>query len=148
MRGEVLPIGRGRVLVEGEDVAILSLGARLPTALLAAEQLESLGIGTTVADARFAKPIDKDLVRDLARNHAMLVTIEEGAMGGFGAHVLQYLANEGLLRPGLEIRTMTLPDVFQDHDDPAKQYAAAGLDAQSIVNLVAARIVKKARKHA
>ena len=147
-RGEVLAIGRGRVLVEGEDVAILSLGARLPTALLAAEQLESLGIGTTVADARFAKPIDKDLVRELARNHAMLVTIEEGAMGGFGAHVLQYLANEGLLRPGLEIRTMTLPDVFQDHDDPAKQYAAAGLDAQSIVNLVAARIVKKARKHA
>jgi 1-deoxy-D-xylulose-5-phosphate synthase len=147
-RGEVLPIGRGRVLVEGEDVAILSLGARLPVALLAAEQLDSLGIGTTVADARFAKPIDKDLVRELARNHAMLVTIEEGAAGGFGAHVLHYLANEGLLRPGLEIRTMTLPDVFQDHDDPVKQYAAAGLDAQSIVNLVAARIVKKARKHA
>jgi 1-deoxy-D-xylulose-5-phosphate synthase len=147
-RGEVLPIGRGRLLVEGEDVAILSLGARLEAALLAAEQLDSLGIGATVADARFAKPIDRDLVRDLARNHAMLITIEEGAQGGFGAHVLHYLANEGLLRPGLEIRTMTLPDIFQDHDDPAKQYAAAGLDAQSIVNLVAARIVKKARKHA
>jgi 1-deoxy-D-xylulose-5-phosphate synthase len=101
-----------------------------------------------VADARFAKPIDHDLVRELARNHAMLVTIEEGAMGGFGAHVLHFIANEGLLRPGLEIRTMTLPDIFQDHDDPARQYAAAGLDAESIVALVTTRIVKRSRKHA
>jgi len=147
-RGETLPIGRGRILAEGEDVAILSLGARLETSLLAAERLEAAGIGVTVADARFAKPLDKDLVRQLARNHALLVTIEEGAMGGFGAHVLQFLANEGLLRPGLDIRTMTLPDVFQDHDDPAKQYAAAGLDADAIVALVSSRIVKRARKQA
>ena len=147
-RGEILPIGRGRVLIEGEDVAILSLGGRLEASLLAAERLEASGIGVTVADARFAKPLDHDLIRQLARNHALLVTIEEGAMGGFGAHVLQYLANGGLLRPGLEIRTMTLPDVFQDHDDPAKQYAAAGLDADSIVALVSSRIVKRARKQA
>jgi 1-deoxy-D-xylulose-5-phosphate synthase len=147
-RGEILAIGRGRVLAEGEDVAILSLGSRLETALLAAAQLEASGIGVTVADARFAKPIDHDLVRQLARNHATLVTIEEGSIGGFGAHVLQFLANEGLLRPGLDIRTMTLPDIFQDHDDPAKQYRAAGLDADSIVALVASRIVKRARKQA
>jgi 1-deoxy-D-xylulose-5-phosphate synthase len=147
-RGEILPIGRGRVLVEGEDVAILSLGSRLETALLAAERLAASGIGVTVADARFAKPLDRDLVRQLARNHALLVTIEEGAMGGFGAHVLQFIANEGLLRPGLDIRTMMLPDVFQDHDDPTKQYATAGLDADSIVALVSSRIVKRARKQA
>jgi 1-deoxy-D-xylulose-5-phosphate synthase len=147
-RGEILPIGRGRILVEGEDVAILSLGARLETALIAAQRLEASGIGVTVADARFAKPIDRDLVRQLARNHALLITIEEGAMGGFGAHVLQFLANDGLLRPGLDIRTMALPDVFQDHDDPLKQYAAAGLDADSIVALVSSRIVKRARKQA
>jgi 1-deoxy-D-xylulose-5-phosphate synthase len=147
-RGEVLPIGRGRVLVEGEDVAILSLGARLECALLAAERLEATGIGVTVADARFAKPIDRELVRQLARNHALLVTIEEGAIGGFGTHALQYLANEGLLRPGLEVRTMTLPDVFQDHDDPAKQYRTAGLDAEGIVALVSSRILKRARKQA
>jgi 1-deoxy-D-xylulose-5-phosphate synthase len=147
-RGEILAIGRGRVLVEGEDVAILSLGGRLETSLLAAERLAASGIGVTVADARFAKPLDHDLVRQLARNHALLVTIEEGAMGGFGAHVLQFLANEGLLRPGLDVRTMMLPDVFQDHDDPTKQYATAGLDADSIVALVSSRIVKRARKQA
>jgi len=147
-RGEVLPIGRGRIMVEGEDAAILSLGARLETALLAAERLESLGIGVTVADARFAKPIDRELVRQLARNHALLITIEEGGIGGFGAHVLHFLANEGLLRPGLDVRTMTLPDVFQDHDDPAKQYRTAGLDADAIVALASSRIVKRARKQA
>jgi 1-deoxy-D-xylulose-5-phosphate synthase len=147
-RGEILPIGRGRIVAEGEDVAILSLGSRLETALLAAERLEASGIGVTVADARFAKPLDQDLIRQLARNHALLVTVEEGSMGGFGAHVLQFLANEGLLRPGLDIRTLMLPDVFQDHDDPAKQYAAAGLDADSIVALVSSRIVKRARKQA
>jgi 1-deoxy-D-xylulose-5-phosphate synthase len=147
-RSEVLPIGKGRILVEGEDVAILSLGTRLQTALEAQQRLAARGIGVTVADARFAKPLDTDLIRQLARHHALLVTIEEGAMGGFGAHVLQFLANEGLLRPGLEIRAMTLPDRFQDHDDSAKQYAVAGLDAESIVDLVAARIVKKARRQA
>jgi len=147
-RGEVLPIGRGRVILEGEDAAILSLGGRLEAALIAAERVAARGITVTVADARFAKPFDSDLVRQLVRNHAMLVTIEEGAMGGFGAHILQFLANEGLLRPGLEIRTMTLPDIFQDHDDPVKQYAEAGLDADSIARLVSARIVRKARKQA
>jgi len=147
-RGEILEIGRGRLLREGEDVAILSLGTRLESAFIAADRLSASRIGVTVADARFAKPFDRDLVEQLARHHRMLVIIEEGAMGGFGAHVLQYLANEQLLRPGLEIRSMTLPDVFQDHDDPAKQYAAAGLDADSIVNLIAARIVKKARLRA
>lgn len=147
-RGEVLAIGRGRVMREGNDVAILSLGARLAASLLAADRLAASGISATVADARFAKPIDRDLVRQLARHHAMLVTVEEGAMGGFGAHVLQFLANEGLLRPGLEIRTLTLPDIFQDHDDPAKQYATAGLDADGIAEVVETRIVKKLLKQA
>jgi 1-deoxy-D-xylulose-5-phosphate synthase len=147
-RGELLEIGRGRVLREGEDVAILSLGTRLEAALAAADRLALSGIGVTVADARFAKPFDRELVEQLARHHQLVVTIEEGAMGGFGAHILQFLANDGLLRPGLEIRSMTLPDIFQDHDDPAKQYATAGLDADSIFDLIAARIVKKARLRA
>ncbi|HWU25919.1 MAG TPA: 1-deoxy-D-xylulose-5-phosphate synthase [Rhizomicrobium sp.] len=147
-RGEILTIGRGRVLREGSDVAILTLGARLEAALFAAEMLGDVGIDATVADARFAKPFDQDLVKQLVRHHGMLVTVEEGSIGGFGAHILQYLANEGLLRPGLEVRTMSLPDIFQDHDDPAKQYAAAGLDADSIFNLIAARIANKNRRHA
>ena len=147
-QGEVLAIGRGRVVREGSDVAILTLGARLEAALVAAEMLSDVGIDATVADARFAKPFDRDLVKQLVRHHGMLVTVEEGAMGGFGAHVLQHLANEGLLRPGLEVRTMTLPDVFQDHDDPAKQDATAGLDADSIFNLIAARIANKTLRHA
>ncbi len=147
-RGEILPIGRGRVVREGSDVAILTLGARLEAALVAAEMLSDVGIDATVADARFAKPFDRELVKQLVRHHGMLVTVEEGAMGGFGAHVLQHLANEGLLRPGLEVRTMTLPDIFQDHDDPAKQYMTAGLDADSIFNLIAARIANKTLRHA
>jgi len=143
-RGEVLAIGRGRIVREGKEVAILSLGTRLGAALDAAALLRDQGISCTVADARFAKPLDEDLVRRLVRHHGMLVTVEEGAAGGFGAQVLHFLANEGLLRPGLEVRTMTLPDVFQEHDDPARQYETAGLAAGDIARLVAAHFVKKA----
>jgi 1-deoxy-D-xylulose-5-phosphate synthase len=128
-----LEIGRGRIVREGEVVAILSLGGRLTESLLAADRLQSMGLTTTVADARFAKPLDEDLIRRLAHEHAVFLTVEEGAIGGFGAFVLQYLAREGLLDRGLKIRTLTLPDVFQDHDKPELMYAAAGLDAQAIV---------------
>ena len=129
-----LEIGRGRIVREGEVVAILSFGARLTESLLAAERLQGMGLTTTVADARFAKPLDEDLIRRLAREHAVLITVEEGAVGGFGAFVLHFLAREGLLDRGLKIRTLTLPDVFQDHDKPELMYAAAGLDAQGIVD--------------
>ena len=147
-RGQVLAIGKGRIVREGDEVAILSLGTRLSASLAAAEFLATKGISCTVADARFAKPLDSDLVRRLARKHRLLITVEEGASGGFGSQVLHLLANEGLLRPGLEIRTMTLPDMFQDHDDPARQYALAGLDADGIAALVASHIVKKAMARA
>ncbi len=136
-RAEVLPLGKGRVLREGEDVAILSLGTRLADALAAAEMLSVQGISCTVADARFAKPIDRDLVRSLARHHRILVTIEEGSVGGFGSQVLHDLVHLDLLRGGLIVRTLTLPDRFQDHDDMARQYAEAGLDARSIARVVA-----------
>jgi 1-deoxy-D-xylulose-5-phosphate synthase len=140
-RGQVLAIGKGRIVREGADAAILSLGPRLAPALAAAELLDAEGVSVTVADARFAKPLDTDLIRRLARQHKLLVLIEEGAAGGFGAQVLTFLANEGLLRPGLEVRSLTLPDIFQDHDDPARQYEAAGLAAGDIVRLVAGRFV-------
>ncbi len=143
-RGDVLPIGKGRIVREGKEVAILSLGTRLGAALAAADQLRDQGIVCTVADARFAKPIDAELVRRLVRHHGMLVTVEEGAVGGFGSQVLHFLANEGLLRPGFEVRTMTLPDQFQEHDDPARQYETAGLAAGDIARLIAAHFVKKA----
>jgi 1-deoxy-D-xylulose-5-phosphate synthase len=143
-RGEVLAIGKGRIVREGKEVAILSLGTRLGAALAAADQLREQGIVCTVADARFAKPIDEDLVRRLVRQHGMLVTVEEGAAGGFGSQVLNFVANEGLLRPGFEIRTMTLPDQFQEHDDPARQYETAGLACSDIAGLIAAHFVKKA----
>ena len=132
-RGLPLPIGKGRIMREGTRVAILSLGTRLHEALLAADQLASLGLSTTVADARFAKPLDRDLVRRLAANHEVLITVEEGSVGGFGSFVLHQLAEDGLLDRGLKVRAMVLPDVFQDHDSPAKMYAAAGLDAQGII---------------
>jgi 1-deoxy-D-xylulose-5-phosphate synthase len=135
-RGEILPIGEGRVLREGKDVAILSVGTRLQPSLRAAEHLASRGLSCTVADARFVKPFDRALVRRLARGHAMLLTIEEGSVGGFGSQVLNYLANEDLMRPGLKVRTLMLPDLFQDQDDPEKQYAAAGLSAADIVRTV------------
>jgi 1-deoxy-D-xylulose-5-phosphate synthase len=132
-QGQPLPIGKGRILREGSRIAILSLGARLAEALKAAEELQARGLSTTVADARFAKPLDRELILRLARDHELLITIEEGATGGFGAHVLTLLAQEGALENGLKVRTMTLPDVFQEHDKPERMYAAAGLDAKGIV---------------
>jgi 1-deoxy-D-xylulose-5-phosphate synthase len=132
-RGEPLTIGKGRVIREGARVAILSLGARLGEALKAAEELAARGLSTTVADARFAKPLDRDLILKLARTHKLLITIEEGAAGGFGAHVLTLLSDAGALENGLKVRTMTLPDKFVDHDKPERMYAAAGLDAKGIV---------------
>jgi 1-deoxy-D-xylulose-5-phosphate synthase len=132
-RGIPLEIGRGRMLRQGSRIAILSLGTRLAEAMKAAEDLAARGLSTSVADARFAKPLDRDLVRALAETHEALVTIEEGSIGGFGSHVLGLLAEEGLLDKGLKIRTMTLPDVFQDHDKPDRLYAEAGLDARGIV---------------
>jgi 1-deoxy-D-xylulose-5-phosphate synthase len=135
-RGEVLPIGRGRVLREGVAVAILSLGTRLGAALKAADELAARGLPTTVADARFAKPLDEQLVGLLARHHELLVVLEEGAVGGFGASVLQYLAWNGLLDTGLKVRPMALPDRFLEHDSPAAQLAIAGLTHADIVRTV------------
>ena len=127
-----LEIGRGRIVREGTAVAILSFGTRLQESLKAADILAAHGVSATVADARFAKPLDHDLITRLAREHEALITVEEGAMGGFGAFVLQYLAGAGALDAGLKIRTLHLPDVFQDQDSPAAQYAEAGLDAEHI----------------
>ena len=131
--GEVLEIGKGRIIREGGTIALLSFGARLRECLNAAEDLAARGLSTTVADARFAKPLDHDLLRRLAAEHEVLVTIEEGAVGGFGSHVLQFLGADGLLDRGMKIRAMTLPDFFVAHDSPAKQYEAAGLTAPDIV---------------
>jgi len=132
-RGEPLPIGKGRVVREGSRIAILSLGARLGEALKAADELAARGLSTTVADARFAKPLDRDLILKLAAAHELLIIIEEGAAGGFGAHVLALLSEAGALDNGLKVRTMTLPDKFLDQDKPERMYAAAGLDAKGIV---------------
>ena len=132
-RGEVLEIGRGRVMREGTKIALLSLGTRLAECLTAAEELEAMGLSTTVADARFAKPLDRDLVLRLAREHEALITVEEGAVGGFGSHVLHLLATEGVLDAGLRIRPMVLPDIFIDQDKPAAMYDRAGLNAPHIV---------------
>ncbi len=134
--GRPLEIGKGRIMREGTTVALLSLGTRLGECLKAADQLATLGLSTTVADARFAKPLDHDLVRRLAQNHEVLLTVEEGAVGGFGSHVLQFLATEGLLDRGLKVRPMVLPDVFIEHDKPEKMYDAAGLNAPQIVKTV------------
>ncbi len=132
-RGVPLEIGKGRVVREGTAVAILSFGARLAECLKAAEELAARGLSTTVADARFAKPLDTDLVRRLAQDHEVMITIEEGAIGGFAAHVFQFLATEGLLDHGLKIRPMILPDRFVAHGTPAGMYEDAGLDTPSIV---------------
>jgi len=142
--GVALEIGKGRVLREGTAVAILSLGARLGEALKAADQLASMGLSATVADARFMKPLDRDLVARLAKEHEVLVTIEEGAVGGFSSHVLQYLAEAGLLDRGLKVRTMVLPDVFIDHDAPARMYERAGLAAPDIVKTALAALGRDA----
>ena len=130
---EPLEIGKGRIVREGTAVAILSFGTRLQESLLAADMLAARGLSATVADARFAKPLDVDLILRLAREHEALITVEEGAMGGFGAFVLQALAEHGALDRGLKVRTLTLPDTFQDHDKPEIMYAEAGLNADGIV---------------
>ncbi|ADJ22307.1 deoxyxylulose-5-phosphate synthase [Hyphomicrobium denitrificans ATCC 51888] len=134
--GEVLPIGKGRILREGSTVALLSLGTRLGEALKAADQLAALGLSTTVADARFMKPLDTDLIRQLAQNHEVLVTIEEGSIGGFGSHVLQYLSDNGLLDHGLKVRSKVMPDCFVDQDKPEVMCQKAGLSASGIVETV------------
>ncbi|HSR75890.1 MAG TPA: 1-deoxy-D-xylulose-5-phosphate synthase [Xanthobacteraceae bacterium] len=134
--GIPLEIGKGRILREGHKVALLSFGARLPECLKAADELAAYGLSATVADARFAKPLDVDLVLRLAREHEVLVTIEEGAIGGFGSFVLHGLAEAGMLDRGLKVRSMVLPDIFQDQDSPAAMYAKAGLDAKAIVSKV------------
>ncbi|WP_170003542.1 1-deoxy-D-xylulose-5-phosphate synthase [Pseudopontixanthobacter vadosimaris] len=138
---ERLPIGKGRVVKEGTKVALLSLGTRLAEAMKAAEQLEAKGLSTTVADLRFAKPLDTELIERLMRSHEVVVTVEEAAIGGLGAHVLTFasdngLTDGGLTDSGLKIRTMRLPDIFQDHDAPEKQYDEAGLNAPQIVDTV------------
>jgi 1-deoxy-D-xylulose-5-phosphate synthase len=132
-RGEVLPIGKGRIVREGTKVALLSYGTRLQESLKAADELGAKGLSTTVADARFCKPLDSDLVRRLAREHEVLITIEEGSIGGFATHVLNDLAHAGLLESGIKVRPMFLPDTFIDHDSPQKQYDVAGLNARHIV---------------
>ncbi|MES2068422.1 MAG: 1-deoxy-D-xylulose-5-phosphate synthase [Pseudomonadota bacterium] len=133
---ERLEIGKGRIVRQGHKVAILSLGTRLGEALRAAEALEARGLSTTVADLRFAKPLDEDLIRKLLTTHEVAVTIEEASVGGLGAHVLTFASDSGLIDAGLKLRTMRLPDLFQDQDKPEVQYAQAGLDADAIVDTV------------
>ena len=133
---QALEIGKGRMIREGKKVAILSLGTRLAEALKAADQLDAMGLSTSVADLRFAKPLDEALIRRLLTTHEVAVTIEEASIGGLGAHVLTLASDEGLTDAGLKIRTMRLPDRFQEHDKPEKQYAEAGLDAAGIVATV------------
>ncbi|MBT6385106.1 MAG: 1-deoxy-D-xylulose-5-phosphate synthase [Alphaproteobacteria bacterium] len=135
-RGEVLEIGKGRIVRQGSNastIALLSFGTRLTECELAAEDLGAHGISVTIADARFAKPLDVEMIRGLAQSHDVLITVEEGSGGGFSAQVLDMLASEGLLDVGLKVRPMHLPDTYQDHNNPAKQYAQAGLDAEAIV---------------
>ncbi|WP_040676967.1 1-deoxy-D-xylulose-5-phosphate synthase [Nitratireductor pacificus] len=147
-RGEVLAIGRGRVLREGSKVALLSLGGRLQDCLRAAEELDAAGLSTTVADARFAKPLDEALIRHLAREHEVLITIEEGSIGGFGSHVLNFLAHEGLLESGVKVRPMTMPDRFINHAKPERMIEDAGLDAAAIVRTVFAALGQHAERAA
>jgi 1-deoxy-D-xylulose-5-phosphate synthase len=132
-KGQILPIGKGRIIREGTKVAILSFGTRLKDACMAAEELGTRGLSTTVADARFCKPLDEDLIRRLAAEHEVLITIEEGSVGGFGSHVLQFLAVTGQLDNGPKVRPMVLPDRFIDHHKPEVQYDEAGLSAKHIV---------------
>ncbi len=137
---EQLEIGEGRIVRHGTKVALLSLGTRLAEALKAADQLDARGLSTTVADLRFAKPLDETLIRQLMASHEVIVTVEEGSIGGLGAHVLTMASDAGLLDAGLKIRTLRLPDLFQDHDSPDKQYDEAGLNAPQIVDTVLAAL--------
>lgn len=135
-RGEILEIGKGRVVKQGSKVALLSFGTRLADSLAAAEDLDAAGLPTTVADARFAKPLDHDLIRQLASHHEVLITIEEGSVGGFGSQVMQFLATEGLLDNGLKIRTLVMPDIWMEQAKPEVMNAKAGLDRAGIVQTV------------
>ncbi len=141
-----LAIGKGRIVREGTKIALLSLGTRLQESLKAADQLEAKGLSTTVADLRFAKPLDSELIRRLIATHEVVVTIEEGSIGGLGAHVLTLASDEGLTDGGLKIRTMRLPDVFQEHDAPDKQYDEAGLNAPDIVEVVLKALASQQRR--
>jgi len=143
-RGEIIEIGKGRILREGSKVALLGFGTRLQEALAAADELAASGLSTTVADARFAKPLDEELVRRLAQEHEVLITIEEGASGGFGTQVLQFLSREGLLDKGLKIRTLTLPDEYLHHGPQAKVLSQVGLDRRGIVNSVFSALGREA----
>jgi 1-deoxy-D-xylulose-5-phosphate synthase len=135
--GIPLEIGKGRIVRQGSKIALLSLGTRLGECEKAADELAAHGLSTTIADARFMKPLDVDLVLKLAREHDVLITVEEGSIGGFGSHVLQTLTDHGMLDSGmLRARAMILPDAFLDHDTPAAMYARAGLDSKNIVNKV------------
>jgi 1-deoxy-D-xylulose-5-phosphate synthase len=133
--GVPLEIGKGRILREGSKIAVLSLGGRLAESIKAVEALAARGLSSTLADARFAKPLDHDLIRRLVAEHEVLITIEEGSAGGFAAHVMQFMATEGLLDNGLRFRPMVLPDRFIDQDSPEKQYDQAGLNAGQIVTV-------------
>ncbi len=135
-RGQILEIGKGRVMKQGSKVALLSFGTRLADSLAAAEDLDAAGLSTTVADARFAKPLDHDLIRQLAAHHEILITIEEGSVGGFGSQVMQFLANEGLLDSGLKIRSLVMPDIWMEQAKPEAMNARAGLDRAGIVQTV------------
>ena len=143
-RGRVLEIGRGRVVREGADVALLSFGAHLSECLAAAEELEAAGVGVSVADARFARPLDTALIDQLMRHHAAVVTVEQGAQGGFGAHVLHHLANTGQLDGGVSLRTMTLPDRFIEHAAPDAMYRDAGLTRGDIVRVAREALARRA----
>ncbi len=135
-RGAILEIGKGRIVKEGSKIALLSFGNRLADCQFAAEDLDAAGLSTTVADARFAKPLDTELIRQLARHHEVLVTVEEGAIGGFGSHVIQYLSYQGLLDSGLRVRSLFMPDIFMDQAKPDAMVARAGLDRKGIVDAV------------
>ena len=143
-----LEIGKGRIVKQGADVAVLNFGARLGECLKAADMLAAKNIAITVADARFAKPLDEALVAQLLKDHSLVITIEEGASGGFGAHVLSYAANAGLIHDGAQLRVLTLPDSYQAHDTQDKMYAEAGLDAAHLVAQVEAWLGRAARSDA
>jgi 1-deoxy-D-xylulose-5-phosphate synthase len=147
-RGTALEIGKGRMVKQGTRIAILSFGTRLQDSLAAAAELDAAGLSTTVADARFAKPLDDELITQLARNHEVLITVEEGAVGGFGSHVLQFLATNGLLDHGLKVRPLCLPDEFTDQAKPERMYELAGLDSAGIVKAVFAALGDKVRRPA
>jgi 1-deoxy-D-xylulose-5-phosphate synthase len=144
LEGQVLPIGKGRILESGTDVALLGYGACTNRCLEAAATLREMGVSVTVADARFCKPLDTELVRDLAKNHGALVTVEEGSIGGFASHVLQFLALDGLLDGNLKVRPMTLPDVPIDHGNYDKQINDAGLSASHIASTALSLMGQKA----